>query len=337
VLLASILKEQAKPQQSTTTRRLYEALAESMGKFEGVRPQRLEDPPSEDVAFRMSGLDRLCPRMYALAVREQFGLREIIDAEKRWVMGTGTAFHTQFQEDYLQTLGDVFQGWWRCKECGYLHQGEHLTEGMLPYKWIPRPKYCRENDECQSVDFEYVELEFYAPDYRITGHCDGVLVWGPDDVELLELKTINERGFQYVDPKMGGKPRSGHVIQTHGYMWGVEETEIAQVRVVYIKKSYETMVQVLCEHIVEKKQEYIDLIKQMLVESREAAQVEARYRLQVVNDETGGLHVPDQPALPVKLEACARKSDYRAKYCSAVDPCFTWAKAEKKAAKAAAK
>lgn len=317
MLLASIVKDQKKPQQSVIKPRLAAALMEGMAKFEGSVPAVESDPPGEDVAFRMSGLEKLCPRMYALAVREEFGLRTVLDAESRWILGTGTAFHTQFQEDYLQTLGDVFQGWWRCKGCGHVHQGEKLDEGMLPFMWIPKPKLCSVVDygpkPCESTEFEYVELEFEDKEHRITGHCDGVLVWGPDDVELLELKTINERGFQYVDPMLGGKPRSGHVIQTHGYLWAVEETGLSRVRVVYIKKSYDPMAQVLAEHVIEKNQEYIDGIKAMLKASAEAVQAEVRYRLKVVED---------QPSLPDKLPECKRKSDYRAKYCNAKDPCF---------------
>lgn len=325
MLLASIIREQKKPQQASSTPRLTEALTESMGKFEGAKPAVNESPPGEDVKFRMSGLERLCPRMYALAVREQIGLLVALDSQTRWILGTGTAFHTQFQEDYLQTLGDVFQGWWRCRECGKVHRGGKLEKGMLSHLWIPRPEMCRalrpgeDPDECQSDNFEYVELEFEDEEHRITGHCDGVLVWDPDDIELLELKTINERGYQYVDPKVGGKPRSGHVIQAHGYLWGVEETGITKVRVVYIKKSYDPMVSVLAEHVVEKVQKYIDQIKKMLVDSQEAAQVESRYRMAVINNEDP---LPEAPKLPVKLEACKRKSDYRAKYCMARDSCF---------------
>jgi len=265
--------------------------------------------------------------MYALSVREQFSLRDMVDSEKRWVMGTGTAFHTQFQEDYLQTLGDVFQGWWRCRGCGHVHRGESLAEGMLPFMWIPRPKVCerprmsesvRGEVVCLATDFEYVELEFEDREYRITGHCDGVLVWGDDDVELLELKTINERGFNYVDPKIGGKPRGGHVVQTSGYLWGVEKTAIKSVRVVYIKKSYDDPMSTLfSEHVIERNQDYIDSIKRSLKDAREVVEAEVRFRLKIVDEPEA-----EAPMLPGKLEECKRKSDYRARYCMARDSCF---------------
>lgn len=328
MLLANIVREQKKPQQSKSTPRLAEALKVSLEKFEGSSPVKVQPPPDEDVQFRMSGLEKLCPRMYALAVRDQFSLRDMLDSEKRWILGIGTAFHTQFQEDYLQTLGDVFQGWWRCRECGRVHKGEKLEKGLLSHKWIPRPKCCggitkKVGDCCVSSDFEYVELEFEDKEHRITGHCDGVLVW-PDETEMLELKTINERGFNYVDPKVGGKPRSGHVIQTSGYMWGVEEVGISRTRVVYIKKTYDPMVSVLAEHIIEKNQDYVDAIKQMLKDALEVVLVQVRYRLAVVEDES-----LEPPELPEKLDACKRKSDYRAKYCLARDPCFKKPKKKK--------
>ena len=332
MLLADIVREQKKPQQSQSTPRLTEALMVSLEKFEGSRPVQIDPPPDEDVQFRMSGLEKLCPRMYALAVRDQFSLRTVEGAEKRWIMGTGTAFHTQFQEDYLQTLGEVFQGWWRCRECGRVHQGEKL-KGMLSHKWIPKPKMCgtmpNGRDECQSDDFEYVELEFEDKEHRITGHCDGVLVWLPDDIEMLELKTINERGFNYVDPKMGGKPRGGHVIQVNGYMWGVEELGVTRTRVVYIKKTYDPLIQVLAEHVIEKKQDYVDAIRQMLKDSLEAVLVQVRHRLALADLTRDGSEPPEAPEIPAKLDECARKSDYRAKYCPARDPCFKRTKKKK--------
>ena len=317
MLLAEILKEQAQPGQVEASRRLVDALSASM-------PETRESS-TEDALFRMSGLEKLCPRMHVLALRDGIP-PESLDAEKRWILGTGTAFHRQFQEDYLQTLGDVFQGWWRCRRCGSMHHGEKL-EGMLPYGWIPKPKLCmgpvcHKLGEQEHCDFEYVELGFWNDEHRISGHCDGVLVWAEDDIELLELKTINERGFTYVDPMLGGKPKSGHVIQCHGYLWGAEGTGAERVRVVYIKKSYEAMAQVLCEHVVKKRPEHIESIKKMLKDSAEGVQQVVEYLRLKLEAEGEGLEAPPESPVPDRLTECGKRSDSRARYCPAKSACF---------------
>ena len=87
MLLASIIKEQKKPQAPQTTRRLAEALLKSLPMREGAVLVTDTPPPDEDAVFRMSGLEKLCPRMYVLAMRDEIGVRDRLDAEKRWILG----------------------------------------------------------------------------------------------------------------------------------------------------------------------------------------------------------------------------------------------------------
>ncbi len=293
-------------------------------------------PPTADTAFRMSGMGRFCPRMYALASRDRSPIEETVDVRKRWIFGTGTAIHRQFQEEYLQELGDVFQGWWRCRRCAMVHKGAQMPKGsLLPYMWIPRPKSCSgcldlfeihgvDDDPACHDDYEYVELEFSDKEHRITGHCDGILDWrvysaDPVDlVEVLEIKTIGSKGAPWVDSRLGKPPKKDHVFQVQAYLWGVDGTCISQARILYVEKAFDReMVDVLCEHVVEKNSDYIEALKRAL------------RRTIIVLKRIGEWHeLPfDDPRrleleLPERLTLCRKASDYRAKYCPMKRTCF---------------
>lgn len=381
-MLADVLRDQQKPQIVEVSHRLAEALTLSMGGEPGEPP-----PPEEDVRFRMSGIGKLCARMYALALRDQFSLSplELYDPEKRmcrrkhslddapmvdgkkwcrkcaaevgWIFGTGTAVHTQFQEEYLRSLGDVFQGWWKCKRCGLVHKGERL-DGPLSHKWIPCPKRCKdegcelsreqaweEKEEWERIylesrgldgaSFDYVELEFSIPELRLSGHCDGILDWNywqvpdgeepgddPDQIETLEIKTISENGFQWVDPAEGQKARAEHILQLHGYFLGLSETPIRKGRVFYVSKSGGEMSQVLCEHEIPRDDAYVDSVRAEVERTIEGLKVVAEgRRLAILN---AGDSEPDLKSIPVpdRLRACGKKSDKRTKFCPARDQCF---------------
>ena len=192
----------------------------------------------------------VCPRMYALSRLHQEPIKRTVDADLAWIFGTGTAIHTHWQNDYLLTLGDVFQGWWDSED-GLQARGERL-DGPLLHKWIPSP----------GPGFQYVELEFTEPRLRLTGHCDGILCWPDEDPEVLELKTISNRGFDYVNSLDGFMPRAEHVLQVHAYLLF---TGLERARLVYISKDLnKSMMEGISEHVVMRDDRIIHLISEML-------------------------------------------------------------------------
>lgn len=252
--------------------------------------------------FRCSSLPYLCPRAYAISLAENINLSDEVDAKLRWIFGIGTAIHHQFQEEFLKTLGGVFQGWWKCVLCGHVHVGEE-QDAPLRYKWIPMPDRCVKCDKAGAGNqFEYVELEMYSSNLRLSGHCDGVLVW-PDSVEVLELKTIGSRGFDSVRPEIGGKPLPAHIMQLNAYM---AMTGLASGRIVYIQKSDAEFQKVLCEHEISVDQSVVLGIKKLLRKTDKAM-------LQASQD---------RDRLPKRLPECRRRSDYKAKGCPCRDRCF---------------
>lgn len=287
-MLGSILDDVMKPKQANISRRLQDALLASMPE------QRRDQTPEEGMWFRSSGLYRLCPRSLQLGKEHGVNLALNVDSKLRWIFGSGTAIHTQFQQDYLPTLGDVFQGWWSKPGSGEPWQkGEALTEGSLSHKWRPRP---------EGSGWQYEELEFVNEEYRLTGHCDGVLAWGEDDIEAFELKTISSRGYDNVDPALGGRPKGEHVIQVQAYMWLMG---LNRARIVYVNKDLNKLFpEGICEHIVERDEAQIKLIQGMLKDCASAADL--------------GLSVPLYDRIP----ECSKKSAYRAKDCAARDYCF---------------
>lgn len=292
-MLGDILTQVMKPKQTVVTRRLQDALLDSMTE------SRREQLAHEGMWFRSSGLYKLCPRAIQLAKAHSIDMSMEVGPKLRWIFGSGTAIHTQFQQDYLPSLGNVFQGWWRRivrtngEGMEEWARGDELTEGDLPYRWIPRP---------HGHGWEYEELEFRNTEFRLTGHCDGVLVWDKHDVEALELKTISSRQFDDVNPALGGRPKGEHIIQVQAYMWLMG---LNKARIVYINKDLNTLFpDGLCEHLVERDEGQILLIKNMLKSCAEAAD--------------NGLDIP----LFERMPECTKKSDIRAKDCPSKGECF---------------
>ena len=276
---------------SGSSSRLVEALEESYK----VKPDaRDAGPPKKGAWLRCSSLPKMCARMYGLAMFSETGLALSGGADLGWVLSHGTATHRELQENHLRSLPEgVFQGWWRDKLTGVVHRGETLNRGSsLPHKWIPQPEGVH----------EYVELSFSNLEYRITGHCDGVLCWPNEAPEILEIKTINDRGFDRVNPWLGGKPKDDHVTQAQAYMW---LSGLKRARILYVNKTHDRgklFKELMCEHVIERDDEKIESIKAMIKS--------------VLNVVDGG----EYPA--ERLPECRIKSAPRAKYCPMKAECF---------------
>ena len=291
-MLGRILAEQNKPQvRPMATTKLRNALRQ------GLERKGNPAPPKAGDWLRASGLPRLCPRMYALAMQQAFSLDTDVDAELGWTFGIGTAMHRQFQEEFLRTLPHgVFQGHWRNRATGYVAKGDSLPLGhngeCLSHAWTAMPKG-------SSDDYEYVELSFRNEEYRITGHCDGVLVWPDSEPEIFELKTISDAGFARVDPDNGGSPKADHVLQAQAYLWF---SGLNKARIVYFCKRFGRFDEMLCEHLIERDEAIIESIKAALKETIKAL---------------------DEGHKPNRLTECRGKGSERAKYCPARIACFT--------------
>ena len=323
--LARVLRAQAAPQVVQQTTRLRDAIVEQW------RREEIGEPLGPDPWFRGSGVGSLCPRAYAIAALKKMPMGEVFNFETLWAFGIGTSYHEVFQREILRELfterGAVFHGWWKRYEIpdtnkrtpfAPLENGEYRSSPMrvnerrgtrnqkthtLGWGWIPKPK---------GKGWEYTELILRSDEYRISGHCDGVLVW-PDFTELLEIKTINERGFTYIDPMSGGKPKPEHVLQVQAYMW---LTGLDRCRLVYVNKSGKKFKESLAEHIVMRDETLVNELKSDL--TRTSASVN-RLCSGLENDEPIDELVK---LVPPRLEACTKKSDYRAKYCGMKNPCF---------------
>jgi len=316
------------------SRRLQKALLRGLPEKRVTRQKTLT---ANAIKFRMSGLPRLCPRMYGLMALENADIVEELGVDSVYTLGTGTAIHHQFQSSYLAKLGDVFQGWWRCTHCLHTVKGDRMPAGsMLSHRWTPKPKVecpncgkpvaTKDTAEARGLvdwtDFEAVELEFVNLEFSITGHCDGILDWNfdpeePSDlIEGLELKTINPRGFAYVDPLEGGTPKVDHIAQCQGYLWGLEGTGIEQIRIMYVSKDFERpMTQTFAEHIVRYDAGSVGRIQAGLRRSREQLREMDEWKQSVADH-------PTPAPLCDRLHLCTKKSDPRTKYCPMRDQCF---------------
>lgn len=341
-MLANVMDIFAARAQVST--KLRDALLESLPSQRVVKLAVLN---ATDIKFRMSGLPRLCPRMYGLMALEPSDVVEELDAQSVYTLGTGTALHHQFQTEYLAKLGKVYQGWWRCQECLETVRGEPMPAGsMLSHRWIPKPECCpkcerkvvvkddRQPDSGDVTDFEAIELEFWNGEFEISGHCDGILDWNhyepsPENlVEALEIKSIHPRGFPYVDPIQGGQVKPDHTEQCQGYLWGLEGTEIEQSRVFYVSKNFQDpFSQTLCEHVVLRDVGRIGQIQARLRKSRSGLADIDQWKA------AGGKDSGSEPPISERLPQCTKKSDSRTKYCPMRDQCFPKKVAKKKIAK----
>ena len=329
-MLSDVIGDRSKPQVVEVTTKLRDGLLKHMGStgdpvFDTSDPSKM----ATGLKFRMSSLHTACPRMYALAVANNGELLtdgDVVDPELGWIFGTGSAIHYQFQNEYLLSLGDVFQGWWKCRRCGHVHRGKSCPEiRTLSNWWIPKPKSCSHcairSGATDVDDFEYVEIEVSDPRYRVTGHLDGILDWRsydcPDDyVEALEIKTIGQYGYKSVDPESGGLPLAQHVVQCNGYMWALEDAGINRTRIVYVSKDFgRKMADSIVEHHLMRSDRYVNRIQSVIRDSISAVQSVAKWH--GCPSESRG-----DPDIPDRLSLCTKRSDKRAKYCPAKDLCF---------------
>ena len=65
--------------------------------------------------------------------------------------------------------------------------------------------------------------------FNIQGHTDGILEESPNEISILEIKSINSRGFAELKA-----PKSEHTVQAQSYLYCVEEHRK------YLRKHYKT-------------------------------------------------------------------------------------------------
>jgi hypothetical protein len=190
-------------------------------------------------------------------------------------------------QDELLPAAGVLRGNWVCTECGYLVQGPDT--GVVADRAVERPLTCT---RCNTAEFRYVELFLVNEEYRVCGHCDGILVL-PQQSEpgILECKSIGPRGAVAVQRA----PQYGHVFQTQAYMW---LTGLRWGRILYWQKA-EFGMKALLEH-------HVDYDESMVQE------IQAKIRSVWDTITTG--------ALPERI--CSYADCDRANECSVKGPCF---------------
>jgi hypothetical protein len=97
-----------------------------------------------------------------------------------------------------------------------------------------------------------------------------------------------------------GKPKVEHVLQAQAYMWlsGIE-----YARIVYFRKKFDVLPEVLSEHVIERDEATIDRIKALLLDTIDA--------------------LDGKRTAFDRLPECASSQSSRAKYCDMFRPCFS--------------
>lgn len=283
-MLGRVTEKLARPRVREVSTRLRDAL---MG---CTRVEKKQIEPSKNTRFRCSELADMCPRMHTLAAANKLEVVEKLAMETVWTFGIGTAYHDMFQNSLLPLLPNgVFQGWWVDPTLPTtITTGDALHGHPLDYKWIPQP----------DPSFSYFEIQMFDPALCLSGHCDGVLVWAEDDVEVLELKSAGAWKKDSLDPSLGGNPEPKYVIQAHGYMM---LTGLKKTRIVYVLKHEGKMKESILEHVVHLDENVVADITGMLKMTKLAI---------------------DEDRILERLPECVKKGDKRAKKCLMRDVCF---------------
>lgn len=317
-MLGTVMQAAGDPPRGEISSKLKDALLAAPG-----RPAKLLDPA--DLWFSASDVHNLCPRLYALAVRDQVPIREAVGPDLLWTFGVGTGLHHAMQNDQLPTLGPVLQGGWKRElRDGTVERVPGTTLGPWTEAgrgWGPRPP---------GDWWEFVEPKGRIPHLRFVGKWDGVLVWPDSAPEVLEIKSIHEDRFASVNPLAGGRPKADHVLQVQAYLWlsGLERG-----RIVYLAKSSQELRHVMCEHLIVRDETAIRGLEAQLEACGAAVRVMAT-AVEAARDLRRGLEeqgVADREAparflmdqaLPERPAICRIKSDPRARRCDLRDLCF---------------
>lgn len=306
-MLGKVVQMRPESEAVQVSKRLSKYIVENWRREEKIVPvsSKARDNRYEEFWFMASSIDKLCPRMIAIAaVDTAKGVEPVvnlIEHETLWNFDVGHAYHDMIQKRVLASIpGSVLQGSWerygeRVEGC----YGPQAFKGTIERGWEPMPKY----EGYPAQPWTFVEPKFRDRDYRYVGKADGILVW-PDVTEILEIKTEKPEAMSSLDPMLGGQPRASHILQVQSYMW---QFGLDKARIVYVEKGGRNVETSMIEHEVTRDETSIERIKALLSLCWGAL-------LSYENN-------PDQP-LPDRIRACERKSDARTKYCPARDVCF---------------
>ena len=260
-----------------------------------------------------------CPRMSALACAlAQEGEVDPIKAELLWLFEQGHAYHDLMQQKMLSSLPEgVLRGSWertvKAQVGTNLVHEERNPEVRAPSGievvrgWMSRP---------EGDGWRYVEPKVRLLKERIVVKVDGILAWPEEPIEVLEIKTEKLEARDSLNPKLGGKPRPQHILQTN---LGMFATGLDRGRIVYIFKGAESLKNGMIEHVIERDDDLIADARRTALKCVEAVQtVEAARDGGMALEEL--LESVDEGY--ERLPECPMKSKGRARFCDGRDACF---------------
>ena len=140
-------------------------------------------PKEHRPGYHVSQLHSLCPVREALRKRQEAeGVVEMIDPESWFNYRIGHAYHDIVQNELLGPVGALY-GNWRCSHC----EDRHPDFGPMPKG---RPDCCT-----LKSTWEYVEPAVFDEEYDIVGNCDGLVGFSLDELDVLEIKSLNGMKF----------------------------------------------------------------------------------------------------------------------------------------------
>ena len=242
----------------------------------------------------------MCPRLRVLQLLTKTK-GEPFEPSLLKIFDTGTAMHSWYQNEYFAKMGMLW-GKWRCLRCDNIQWGYTQTS-------------CN-NSECPTnfngLDdawvYEEVPVRAKLPSpaiHDIVGHSDGIIRLSPSKHYLLEIKTINDRGFTWQK-----EAQEKHVQQARVY------AELVQQKMVeippHLKKTIPALSGILMLYI--NKNNSVD--KEYLLDLDSEYSRNELKRPMLVEE---AMH---REVLPCRLEECTNMLKNPAKKCPLVSYCF---------------
>lgn len=211
-----------------------------------------------------------CPRACAIAAAFGRAQREI-KPDLQWGFDIGKAMHEMLQQRLIPQDGNNpllgawirrgktnIRGMYRDVESGYKNEIADSDVRDVVRGWGKRPKGFEGRD-----GWKFKEPKIRMLDYRVVIKMDGIIGWEDIGEEPFDIKTVDLREYDLLNPLLGGKPKEATLLQGQLTMWA---TNTQRFRVVYVFKGEGSIKRAIFEHIVYRDDAEISRLKGVALE-----------------------------------------------------------------------
>ena len=192
-------------------------------------------PSKRSFGWHPSEFVGMCPRAQVLRMLLRVKYEPIKPGLRR-IFDVGSALHRVYQNDYFGPMNDLW-GKWECLRC------DRILWGLFPGQ-----HGCPTCGKKSLWEYREVPVRAPLPDgfkKDIVGHSDGLLLHN-DRWYVLEIKSINDRGFQWLKAPYDSHQQQAQVYAElirqsfvdFGPSEKVDVPEISGILIFYVNKNF---------------------------------------------------------------------------------------------------